>query len=420
MSQLEAPETAPDVTVLGAGIVGLCTALSLLEKGLKVRLIDRDAPGQATSFGNAGIISPWSVVPQSMPGLWKKVPGWLLDPLGPVTVKPSYLPFVAKWGLRFLYEGRASRIGAISEAMDLLNRDCVSLYRQHLQGTGHEDLIRDAYYVHAFRDAAAANPDSTDYAMRRDKGAEIVKIGATELRQLEPALSTDFKAAILLKGQARALSPGRIGAVLAEKFRRLGGELQRLSVSAIHPCESGGWTYYSEAGAGWTPKLVLAMGVWSAELLKPLGLRIPLQAERGYHVSFTDPGVSLTHSVMDMDMKFVASSMEEGLRVAGTAEFAGLDAPINQKRLDGLVKLASGLLPDLNARDYTTWSGQRPSLPDSLPCIGTPKGFPDLITAFGHSHYGLMMAPKTGRLVADLVSDTPVNADLSAFAPQRF
>lgn len=411
---------APEVTVLGAGIVGICTALSLVEKGLRVRLIDRDAPGQATSYGNAGIISPWSVVPQSMPGIWKKVPGWLLDPLGPVTVKPSYLPKVALWGLRFLYEGRASRVGEISDAMDLLNRNCVDLYRQHLQGTGHEDLIRDSYYVHAFRDGQQARLDSVDYAMRREKGADLQRIGAEELRELEPALTPEFEAAILIKGQARAISPGRIGTVLAEKFRSMGGEFLRRSVRAILPATGGGWTYTTDHGSDWTPKLVLAMGVWSSELVKPLGIKVPMQAERGYHVSFRSPGVELNHSVMDMDMKFVASTMEEGLRVAGTAEFAGLDQPINQKRLEGLIKLAKALLPDLNADDLETWSGQRPSLPDSLPCIGEVEGFPDLIGAFGHSHYGLMMAPKTGRLVADIVTGTPGNTDLTPFRPGRF
>jgi D-amino-acid dehydrogenase len=130
--------------------------------------------------------------------------------------------------------------------------------------------------------------------------------------------------------------------------------------------------------------------------------------------------VTLNHSVMDMDMKFVASSMNDGLRVAGTAEFAGLDAPINKKRLDGLVKLARNLLPDLAEGGIETWSGQRPSLPDSLPCIGEIEGYPGLIAAFGHSHYGLMMAPKTGRIVADLITNTPSNTDLSPFAATRF
>ncbi|WP_027246020.1 NAD(P)/FAD-dependent oxidoreductase [Leisingera daeponensis] len=411
---------SPDVTVLGAGIVGICSALSLAERGLRVRLIDRDAPGQATSYGNAGIISPWSVVPQSMPGLWKKVPGWLLDPLGPVTVKPAYLPKVAPWGLRFLSEGREGRIQQISGAMDTLNRNCVDLYRQHLAGTGHEDLVQDSYYVHAFRNADAADLNSVDYRMRGDRGAEMERIGAAELRDLEPALTPEFQAAILIKGQARATSPGRIGTILAEKFLAMGGEILRQTVRAIQPSGTGGWTYTTETGQEWTPKLVLAMGVWSGELLKPLGIRIPMESERGYHVSFKNPGVALNNSIMDMDMKFVASSMEEGLRVAGTAEFAGLDQPLNRKRLDGLVRLARALLPDLRAEDMDTWSGQRPSLPDSLPCIGEVEGFPDLIAAFGHSHYGLMMAPKTGRLVADIVSGTPVNEDLSPFRARRY
>nr|WP_292061413.1 FAD-dependent oxidoreductase [Marivita sp. XM-24bin2] len=409
-----------DVTVLGAGIVGICTALALQERGLRVRLVDRGAPGQATSFGNAGIVSPWSVVPQSMPGIWKNVPGWLLNPLGPVVVRPSYFPRLMPWAVQFLYAGRKSRIEQISDAMDQLNRDNVGLYRTLLNGTGHENLLRDSYYVHAFRNVEAANTKSLAYDLRYRRGAEIEAIGTSELRDLEPALSHDLKAAILLKGQARVTSPGRLGTVLAQKFAAAGGEVLRKNIVALHRDENGGWIYQTDNDQTWTPKLVVAMGVWSAKLLKPLGIRIPLEAERGYHVSFADPGVSLTHSVMDVDMKFVASSMEEGLRVAGTAEFAGLDAEPNPSRARGLAELAKKLVPDMRTTDVNTWPGQRPSLPDSLPCIGEIEGFPDLITAFGHSHYGLMMAPKTGRIVADIVTQTSANIDLSHYRPLRF
>lgn len=295
---------------------------------------------------------------------------------------------VSLWGLRFLYEGRQERIQPISDAMFALNHDCVELYRHHLAGTGHDHLLQDSWYVHAFRDASQVNLSSPDYAMRKAVGAEIEQIGAAELRKLEPSLTHDFEAAVLIKGQARAVSPGKIGEVLAEKLLAMGGIIERAKVLKISPQEDGSWTYVTEQGEHSTPKLVLSMGVWSAELLKPLGIKIPMEAERGYHVSFDNPGVSLCHSVMDMDMKFVASSMEDAIRVAGTAEFAGLDAPINQKRLDALVALASKLLPDLNTTQISTWSGQRPSLPDSLPCIGQIDGFQNLIGAFGHSHYG--------------------------------
>jgi len=409
-----------DITVLGAGIVGICTAISLAEKGLRVRLIDRDAPGQATSFGNAGIISPWSVVPQSMPGLWKNVPGWLLDPLGPVSIRPGYLPHVAGWGLRFLAEGRMKRVREISEAMDLLVRDSVTLFQRHLAGTGHENLLQDSFYVHAFRNASHANSDAIGYAMRREKGAEIETINAADLRDLEPDLNPEFKAAILIKGQARALSPGRICEVLTDKFRTLGGEVLRAEIKSIQPQEDQSWQVMTDQGVLPCPKIVLAMGVWSAKLLKPLGIHIPMQAERGYHVEFSDPGVQLNNSIMDVDMKFVGSSMEDGLRVAGTAEFAGLDQPVNEKRLRGLIQLASKLAPGLNTAATKTWMGQRPSLPDGLPCIGEVTGLPNLISAFGHSHYGLMMAPKTGYLVADIATNTPINNTLTAYKTQRY
>ena len=409
-----------DVTVLGAGIVGICCALSLAERGVRVRLIDRGDPGQETSFGNAGVISPWSIVPQSMPGLWKKIPGWLIDPLGPVAVRPGHLPRLAGWGLRFLAQGREGRVREISAAMETLNRDCVSIYRHHLSGTGHEDLIRGSYYVHAFRSGGDARLDSLDNDLRLGAGAELERVDSAELRRIEPALSPDFKDAIVIKGQACALSPGRVGAVLAKKLLGMGGQIVQAEIHAIKPRENNGWSYTTDQGEFAAPKLILAMGAWSVALLKPLGIRIPLESERGYHVSFTKPGIALNNSIMDVDRKFVASSMEDGVRVAGTAEFAGLDAPVNEKRLKGLVKPARGLSPDLKTESYTTWSGQRPSLPDSLPCIGTFDKFPGLVAAFGHSHYGLMMAPKTGRIVADIATQTPVHMDLSHYNPTRF
>ena len=411
---------APNVTVLGAGIIGICTGLSLLERGASVRLIDKNDPGQETSFGNAGVISPWSIVPQAMPGVWKKIPGWLIDPLGPVSVRPSYLPRLASWGLKFLANGTEARVRDISAAMDTLNQDCISLYRHHLHGTGHEDLVRDSYYIHAYRDAEGARLDSLDNELRSAAGADLERADGDRLRELEPDLSRDFKSAIVIKGQARALSPGRIGQVLSEKFLQMGGQIERAKVQSIAPREDGGWRYVTDLGEHTTPKLVLAMGVWSAEFLKPLGVHIPLEAERGYHVNFTSPGIALNHSIMDVDMKFVASSMQDGVRVAGTAEFGGLDAPISEKRSAGLVTLAGKLSPKLNTEAYSTWSGQRPSLPDSLPCIGEIDGLPDLITAFGHSHWGLMMAPKTGRIVADLATGAKTNLDLSPYHPNRF
>ena len=198
------------VTIIGAGIVGICCALSLQERGIEVRLIDRRAPGQETSFGNAGIISPWSIIPQAMPGVWKSIPGMLLNAEGPVKVRPSFWPKMIPWGLKFLSRGNEKTVRNVSRTMEVLCGPSIDMFRRHLAGTGREDLVADSYYVHAFRDGNAPTLDSLDYRIRRERGGDLELIRETELRVLEPALSPDFKAAVVIKGQARAVSPGDI------------------------------------------------------------------------------------------------------------------------------------------------------------------------------------------------------------------
>ena len=416
----EGPKDQVEVSVIGAGVIGICCALSLLEDGFTVRLIDRDDPGQGASYGNAGVISPWSFVPQSVPGLWKNIPGWLLDPDGPLSIRPGYMLKALPWALRFLSNGRPERVREVANAMETLTAPCVELYRRHLSGTGHEGLVVDSCYLHAFRNPDRANLDAMDYVMRRERGASIEKVGAEELHTLEPCLSQDYKAAILIKDQARALSPGRIGAVLAEKAGRLGAEVVKADVTGLTPNGPDEWRIETSGKAYTSNQVVVAAGAWSTRLLEPLGIRFPLEAERGYHVEFAAPGVSLTNSIMDVEKKFVASSMEGGIRAAGTSEFAGLDAPPNERRIKSLTGLAKRMLPDLNMDSMTSWLGRRPSLPDGLPALGEVPGRKGLHVAFGHSHYGLMMAPKTGRVVADILSNRPTNEDLAPFQPGRF
>ncbi|CUH60625.1 NAD(P)/FAD-dependent oxidoreductase [Thalassobacter stenotrophicus] len=408
------------VTIIGAGIVGICCALSLQERGVQVRLIDRGEPGQETSFGNAGVISPWSIIPQAMPGIWKSIPRMLLSPDGPLSVKPSFWPKMIPWGLRFLGQSGEASARAISDAMEILCQPSVMLYRRHLAGTGHENLVVDSWYVHAFRNADNANLRDLGFVIRKEKGADLELIGPAQIAEVEPALSPDFKAAVLIKGQARARDPGQIARVLADKARAQGADVIRATITALHPTDDGGWRLETSNGEINTEKLVLAAGVWSAELLRPLGVKMPLAAERGYHVAFSDPGVTLNNSVMDVDAKIVASSMVDGIRVAGSSEFAAVDAPADPSKERLLARQARAMLPDLNPDAMTTWMGRRPSFPDSLPALGPIAGQRGLFAAFGHSHYGLMMAPKTGELIADLAAGVAPNADLSPFAPLRF
>lgn len=409
-----------DVNIIGAGIIGICCALSIAEKGLSVRLIDRGEPGQATSFGNAGVISPWSIIPQAMPGIWKQIPSMLLKSDGPLAVKPTYFPKLISWGLRFLGNAHETQVRQNADAMEFLNHSNVELYRRHLAGTGYENLLIDSYYVHAFRNPKNADINGLGYAIRGEKGGNLEQINQSELKDLEPALSPEYKAAILIKGQARALSPGKIGKVLAKKAQESGVKIIKADVKSISSQNEHNWQVETNNRVYFSQKLVISAGPWSMKLLEPLGIKLPLEAERGYHLEYSDPGIELNNSVADAERMFVASSMEDGLRIAGTAEFAGIEEPPNEKRIESLRKLASSMLPDLNVQNYKTWMGIRPSFPDSLPVIDEFKNQRGLFAAFGHSHYGLMMAPKTGQIISDLVTSRPVNHDLSAYSTARF
>jgi D-amino-acid dehydrogenase len=408
------------VTVLGAGIVGICTALSLLEKGFAVELIDRDPPAEGASLGNAGVVSPWSCVPQSMPGLWRNIPKWTLDPEGPIALRWGYLPTFLPWALKFLRAGTEAKLPAIGDAMNALNRPNVDLYRRHLDGTGHEDLLCDSLYVHVYKDPDGANLKDLGWRMRDERDVPLQVINAGDLQEIEPALSSEYKSAVLIKGQARALDPSALGKALAEKAMSMGAIFRQSAVNQISPGPNGGWDLQTEDGQINTDKLIVAAGAWSARLLAPLGIKVPMEAERGYHLVFRDPGVTINNSIMDTEGKFVASSMLTGVRCAGTAEFAGLDAPPDYRRAKVFKRLGKRLFPGLNTDDAEEWMGTRPSMPDSLPCLGEIPGKSGLYAAFGHSHYGLGMAPQTGRIIADLVSGAQPNIDLTPYRLDRF
>ena len=409
-----------DVTIIGAGAVGIASALSILETGQTVELFDREAPASGASHGNAGVISPWTCVPQSMPGLWKSVPKWLMDPEGPLSVRWSYLPQFLPWAIRFLRAGQADRLPAIADAMMALNRPNVDLYRHHLKGTGKEDLIRDSYYIHVYRKPESVDLKQLGWRMRAERGVPLEVVQGSALREVEPALSSDYQAAVLIRDQARAMDPGGIGKALAAKAEAMGAVFHRAGVQSLRPIDGGGWQITTDLGEMIAKTVVVAAGAWSARLLKPLGVNVPLEAERGYHVILRDPGVTINNSIMDTERKFVASSMAAGVRCAGTAEFAGLDASPDYRRAKVLATNAKRLFPDINTTDAIEWMGSRPSFPDSLPCIGPVPGHDNLFAAFGHSHYGFGMAPATGRIIANIVRGMAPNTDITPYRIGRF
>ncbi|MGB0865549.1 MAG: NAD(P)/FAD-dependent oxidoreductase [Granulosicoccaceae bacterium] len=414
------PDNTAPVIILGAGIVGICTALSLLERGVPVTLVDRGEPGQETSMGNAGVVSPWSFIPQSLPGTWKSIPKLMFGYGRPLSIHPKVALKMIPWGMRFLRHGREDCVRAAAEAMSHLCGPSIELYRRHLQGTGHERLITDSMYVHAFRDGSRANLNAIDYRIRSEMGANLELVGNDRLAEIEPALGPEFKAAILIKGQARVLSPGQLGQVLAEKARALGANFRHATLKHLQRTDTNRWKLICDDGTLEAERIVLCLGAWSPSSLADLGISVPLMAERGYHVEFRNPGIKINNSVMDVDAKFVASSMDGGVRIAGNAEFAPVDAPPAKRRKKQLLTVAAKAFPNLRMEETTFWMGRRPSFPDSLPALGTLSGQPGLFLNFGHSHYGLMMAPQSGEILARLVCNEPQNINLSAYALDRF
>ena len=418
-------QSGKQITVIGGGIVGICCALSLQDKGLQVTLIDEGDLKRKASYGNAGVISPWSCIPQSMPGTWKYIPQWLIDKNGPVTFRWQYLPDLLPWAAKFLAAGRHAKVIEVAAAMHALTRPNVDIYRQHLDNTNHQHLVKDACYLHVSTNKNEFSKDSLEYQIRSTHQAPMAILDAQQIQDIEPALSADFKSALLIKDQARATSPGRLVEVLTQKVREQGGEIINATVEEIQPDANASWNIILQGNQLKSELLLVAAGAWTVNLLNPLGLKtmglsLPLVNERGYHLEFSRPDIEVNHSIMDVQSKFVVSSMADGIRSAGTAEFAHLGAKPNFQRAQIFKTLTKQLLPDLNTNNTSEWMGTRPSFPDSLPVIDSVPGFTGLFVAFGHSHYGLGMAPKTGRVLADIVTNADCDIDRKPYRLDRF
>ncbi|WP_022729358.1 NAD(P)/FAD-dependent oxidoreductase [Fodinicurvata sediminis] len=408
------------IAVVGAGIVGVSCAWQLQKRGFQVTLIDRLQPGDACSFGNAGVIATSSCIPLVMPGTWRNVPKWLLDPDGPLAIDLRDVPRLASWFLQAQRMATSDGVHAAAKALHRLHAPALTDHLDQATEAGCDHLLRRCEYLHVYRTTAAYRADRSGWQLRRDLGIPMREVGAQELQELEPALSEGYACGVLLDGHGAALDPGGLVKALASDFMSRQGRYIQAEVGNIRPGDPRGVSVMAGGEELQFDTLVLAAGAWSAQLAKVIGHDFPLVAERGYHVMFREPGVSLNRPVMFAESKFVANSMNAGLRVAGTAEFAGIKRPAKAKRIEMLKRLASECLSGLNPGQQTSWMGPRPSLPDTLPVIGRSHLHPDVLLAFGHGHTGLTASATTGRIIAALAADESPEIDISAFRPERF
>jgi glycine/D-amino acid oxidase-like deaminating enzyme len=406
------------IAIVGAGIVGISAALYLRRAGLPVMVIDPLPPGGGASYGNAGLLSVEACVPIAMPGMLKQVPGWLRDPLGPLAVRPSYLPQALPWLMRWIAAGRMERVEAASDALRPLHVNALDRYRE-LLGREFDEVIRVSGQVHVW-ESDEPSPSEAIYRRLWEKHGVVAEwLTADELRQLVPELGRDVKRAVFLPKNGHTVNPRRLVGTLARLFAEAGGVVHAERVLKLVP-EASTWRVVTSSANHLVGKVVVAAGAWSQQLLRPLGVKLPLETERGYHMMLRDASVVPRLPILSRGRGFSITPMEEGLRLAGTAEIGGLDLPMNEERAYVLLRQAKAMLPGLEASDHSIWMGFRPSFPDSLPVIDEAPGRRGLFLAFGHGHTGMTGGAPTGRLLKQLVTGERPDIPLAPFSTSRF
>lgn len=405
--------------VVGAGIVGVCTGIELVRRGWAVTLVDRVEPGESCSFGNAGILAAQAVVPTAMPSVRGELPRMLLDRESPLVIRWGSLPHTARWLAEFWDATKGEKLEQTADALKALNSTSLELHEALARQAGVPELVRPTRYLYIARDKAKLDAEKgLAWRLRRERGSEIEVLDGPALHEAEPELSREYQRGVRLGPIGYTTNPFRLTQAYAALYAREGGRFVKAEVRALRP--AGAVTgLETSAGQMAAECVVIAAGAWSRELARPLGLKLPIIAERGYHVTFADPGITLNHVLSEAERQFAVTSMEMGLRVAGTEEIGLADDPPAWRRADVLMRQARAMFPNARLDKPSKWMGPRPGTPDSLPAIGPLPGHPNIFIAAGHGHLGLTGGPNTGRIVAALATGERINIDVKPYAPGR-
>ena len=404
------------VAVLGAGIVGVSCALHLARRGFRVTLIDRREPGSETSFGNSGVIGRASIVPLSQPAVWKKLPRYAANRDRAVRFGPGYPARELGWFVRFLANARPGPFDANAARLNALLAHALPEHEALLAGDA--GLLRRDGWLHLFRTDAGFAASARSRALWYRHGVRFRILDRGAVRSLEPHLEPVFQRGIWLEDAASVADPGRVCRRLAERFAAAGGALLREEVRGLR-VDGDGAAVELRGGALRAGGAVVALGPWSTQLLAPLGYRLPVIRERGYHRHFAPRGGAvLGRPCLDVEGAYVVSPMDAGLRLTTGIEFGAPDAPPTPSQLDAVLPLAREAFPLADPVDPEPWLGARPGTPDSLPVIGRAPRHSNLWFAFGHGSIGFALGPVTGRLIAEmmdgetpLVDPAPISAD---------
>ncbi|WP_213254542.1 FAD-binding oxidoreductase [Bradyrhizobium sp. sBnM-33] len=411
-------EDKADVVVLGAGIVGVSTAFAARQRGMPVVLVDRREPGSETSYGNAGIISSGSITPLNNPSLWRSLPKYLTNRHAALRWNPLWAVKNAGWVARFLADSAAARLEPRAIALHGLIGASARLHREWIVQAGAGHRIRETGWLRAWRSDAVLAAKQ-EQAMLAEYGIASEWLDRQAISALEPDIVPVYKVGLLHTQTASVDSPGEVVRAYARMFANAGGQLRQADIKAIIP-DGHGWRVVLADGEISARHVVVALGPWSADMLRPLGYRVPLAYERGYHREFKpNPARSLRRPIYDIDGGFIMTPMEQGIRVTSGVELTDRDAPSSFAQLDQVVPLARGVV-EFGDAVGDAWRGSRPTLPDSLPMIGPAPRHAGLWLAFGNQHIGFTTGPATGAAIAAMIDGVPALYDVTPFAPARY
>lgn len=410
-----------DILVLGAGMVGVSVAWHLLDRGHRVTLVDRQAPGRETSFGNAGIIQCEAVRPYRFPRdlatLIRVLPNRRID----IRYQPSAMVQAAGPLFHYWRNSEPARYARIVPEYAALIRRALEAHGSMIKAAGAEGLIRQEGYLEVFRSAEALEAERRLAEIDEERfGVTHRVLDSAALARMEPDLAAGLAGAIHWTQPWTVTDPGALVAAYARAFQERGGRLVQAPLRKLSRTDKS-WQALvgNETLSG--EQVVLAMGPWSTHWLSQQGLSVPLFIKRGYHMHYgTRDHAQLHHWVMDSETGYLLAPMRAGIRLTTGAELARLDATPHYPQLAAAEAVARGLFPLGERLDPTPWTGARPCTPDMKPVIGPAPGLAGLWLAFGHGHQGFTLGPITGKLIGQMMDAEAPDVDMAPYRLDRF
>jgi D-amino-acid dehydrogenase len=409
-----------DALVLGAGIVGTSTALHLAKRGLAVALVDRRAPGEETSYGNAGIIEGNTVFPVAFPRDPKALLRIALKRAPEANYHLAFLPRVAPWLFDFYIWSAPARLAETARLMRPLFAKAVAEHEALMAESGATRYLRKNGWLKVYRRDTAFAATEHERALATTFGIPIRELDLDAARALEPSLAPVFRRATFWEGAASVSNPLAVTRAYASRFAALGGVTLVGDAKTLHRAD-GRWRVDTGEGPVDANVAIVALGPWAPDVLAPLGINLPLGIKRGYHRHFRPQlNATLARPVVDVENGYCLAPMEQGLRLTTGAEFAARDAPPSPVQFERVMPAAKTLFPLGQAVEAEPWLGRRPCFADSRPVIGAAPGAPGLWLACGHGHWGLTLGPVTGRLIAEMVTGAAPFCDPKPYRAERF